>query len=184
MSLHLSFLLTYAPSVFAPRWPQVGVHIADVTHFVRPGTALDEEAAKRGTTVYLADRRHVWLSLLAHLFCVVFGVGLCIVEQQLTSSPPHPPGLPLCHTTIRPMHACRIDMVPGLLSSNLCSLRGGEERFAFSCIWEMTEAVSWPCSRLARTRANKQIHSTTCTRANKRVRGLVLVTREKTHLRG
>lgn len=24
-----------------------------------------------------------------------------------------------------------------LLSSNLCSLRGGEERFAFSCIWEM-----------------------------------------------
>ena len=88
MSLHLSFLLTYAPSVFAPRWPQVGVHIADVTHFVRPGTALDEEAAKRGTTVYLADRRHVWLSLLAHLFCVVFGVGLCIVEQQLTSSPP------------------------------------------------------------------------------------------------
>lgn len=27
--------------------------------------------------------------------------------------------------------------VPDLLSSNLCSLRGGEERFAFSCIWEM-----------------------------------------------
>jgi exosome complex exonuclease DIS3/RRP44 len=32
-------------------------------------------------------------------------------------------------------------MVPGLLSSNLCSLRGGEERFAFSCIWEMTPEV-------------------------------------------
>ena len=29
-------------------------------------------------------------------------------------------------------------MVPGLLSSNLCSLRGQEERFAFSVIWEMT----------------------------------------------
>jgi len=26
----------------------------------------------------------------------------------------------------------------GLLSSNLCSLRGGEERLAFSCVWEMT----------------------------------------------
>jgi exosome complex exonuclease DIS3/RRP44 len=26
-----------------------------------------------------------------------------------------------------------------LLSSNLCSLRGGEERLAFSCIWELTE---------------------------------------------
>lgn len=29
-------------------------------------------------------------------------------------------------------------MVPELLSSNLCSLRGGVERFAFSCVWEMT----------------------------------------------
>lgn len=26
-----------------------------------------------------------------------------------------------------------------MLSSNLCSLRGGEERFAFSCVWEMDE---------------------------------------------
>ena len=67
---------------------EVGVHIADVSYFVRPNTSLDKEAANRGTTVYLADKR--------------------------------------------------IDMVPELLSSNLCSLRGGEERFAFSCIWEMT----------------------------------------------
>ena len=67
---------------------EVGVHIADVSHFIRPGTAIDEEAASRGTTVYLADKR--------------------------------------------------IDMVPELLSSNLCSLRGGEERLAFSCIWEIT----------------------------------------------
>ena len=28
--------------------------------------------------------------------------------------------------------------VPALLSSDLCSLRGGVERFAFSCVWEMT----------------------------------------------
>ena len=31
----------------------------------------------------------------------------------------------------------RIDMVPVLLSSNLCSLRGGEERLAFSVIWTL-----------------------------------------------
>jgi len=37
-------------------YKQVGVHIADVTHFVRPQTALDLEAANRGTTVYLTDR--------------------------------------------------------------------------------------------------------------------------------
>ncbi len=30
-------------------------------------------------------------------------------------------------------------MVPELLSSNLCSLRGGVERFAFSCVWNMTK---------------------------------------------
>jgi len=35
---------------------EVGVHIADVTHFVRPGTALDKEAYERGTSVYLVDR--------------------------------------------------------------------------------------------------------------------------------
>ena len=36
---------------------EVGVHIADVSHFIRPGTAIDKEAANRGTTVYLTDRR-------------------------------------------------------------------------------------------------------------------------------
>lgn len=66
---------------------EVGVHIADVSHFIRPGTALDKEASLRATTVYLVDKR--------------------------------------------------IDMVPELLSSNLCSLLGGVERFAFSCVWEM-----------------------------------------------
>ena len=35
---------------------KLGVHIADVAHFVRPGTALDAEALRRGTSVYLPDR--------------------------------------------------------------------------------------------------------------------------------
>uniref|UniRef100_A0A914US77 Protein DIS3 homolog n=1 Tax=Plectus sambesii TaxID=2011161 RepID=A0A914US77_9BILA len=89
---------------------EVGVHIADVSHFVRPGTAIDLEAAERGTTVYLCDQR--------------------------------------------------IDMVPELLSSNLCSLRGGEERYAFSVIWKLTSEAeivdvkfhkSVICSRAALT---------------------------------
>ncbi|XP_034662010.1 LOW QUALITY PROTEIN: exosome complex exonuclease RRP44 [Drosophila subobscura] len=71
---------------------EVGVHIADVSHFIRPGNALDQEAAARGTTVYLVGKR--------------------------------------------------IDMVPELLSSNLCSLVGGVERFAFSCIWEVDKEAN------------------------------------------
>jgi ribonuclease R len=35
---------------------EVGVHIADVSHYVRPGSALEEEALKRATSVYLVDR--------------------------------------------------------------------------------------------------------------------------------
>lgn len=63
---------------------EIGVHIADVTAFVAHDSALDKEAAERGCTVYLVDRR--------------------------------------------------IEMLPSLLSGNLCSLRGGEERLAFSTL--------------------------------------------------
>ena len=34
---------------------QLGVHIADVSHYVKPGTALFEEARKRATSVYIGD---------------------------------------------------------------------------------------------------------------------------------
>ena len=35
---------------------EIGVHIADVSHFVQPNTALDKEAYERATSVYLPDR--------------------------------------------------------------------------------------------------------------------------------
>lgn len=49
---------------------QVGVHIADVSHFVGPGTLTDLEARARGTTVYLPDRRYDMLpAVLAERLC-------------------------------------------------------------------------------------------------------------------
>ncbi|MFN5147709.1 MAG: ribonuclease R [Flavobacteriia bacterium] len=35
---------------------EIGVHIADVSHYVRPGSAMDTEALKRSNSVYLVDR--------------------------------------------------------------------------------------------------------------------------------
>ncbi|CAJ1009900.1 Rrp44-like cold shock domain/Dis3-like cold-shock domain 2 (CSD2) [Leishmania naiffi] len=71
---------------------EVGVHIADVTHFLPGGTAMDEEAAKRSTSVYLVDRR--------------------------------------------------INMLPQLLTENLCSLVEAEDRYAFSILWEFDENLN------------------------------------------
>ncbi len=61
---------------------EVGVHIADVTHYVHPETALDKEAFKRATSVYLVDR--VVPMLPEHL-----SNGVCSLrpnEEKLTFS--------------------------------------------------------------------------------------------------
>ncbi|XP_019862490.1 PREDICTED: DIS3-like exonuclease 1, partial [Amphimedon queenslandica] len=63
---------------------ELGVHIADVSYFVRSGSYTDREAKERSTTVYLADRRY--------------------------------------------------DMLPAVLSSNLCSLLSNVDRYAVSVI--------------------------------------------------
>jgi exosome complex exonuclease DIS3/RRP44 len=67
---------------------QIGVHIADVTHYVQSGMAIDLEAANRSTSTYLVNKR--------------------------------------------------LDMLPKLLTTDLCSLKGYVDRFAFSVLWEVS----------------------------------------------
>lgn len=53
---------------------EVGVHIADVSHYVKPDTALDKEAAKRCTTVYLVEKRTDMLPCrLTEVLCSLVG---------------------------------------------------------------------------------------------------------------
>ena len=66
---------------------EVGVHIADVTHYVKPNDEVDRIASKNCNTIYLVHKR--------------------------------------------------TDMLPKVLTENLCSLVGGKERLAFSVLWEM-----------------------------------------------
>ena len=53
---------------------QVGVHIADVTHFVKPGTALDAEAADSCTTVYLTEKRIDMMNSHTHPILTLFKI--------------------------------------------------------------------------------------------------------------
>jgi len=55
---------------------EIGVHIADVSHFVQEDTALDKEAAERGTTVYLVDKR---IDMLPQLL----GENLCSLMEGM-----------------------------------------------------------------------------------------------------
>jgi ribonuclease R len=55
---------------------EVGIHIADVSHYVRPGSALDREARSRGTSTYLADTVYPMLP-------AALSAGLCsLVEGE------------------------------------------------------------------------------------------------------
>ncbi|XP_074155335.1 exosome complex exonuclease RRP44 isoform X1 [Sminthopsis crassicaudata] len=112
---------------------EVGVHIADVSHFIRPGNALDQESAKRGTTVYLCEKR--------------------------------------------------IDMVPELLSSNLCSLRSNVDRLAFSCIWEMNHNAEILKTRFTKSAINSKA-SLTYAEAQMRIDSATMNDDITTSLRG
>lgn len=54
----------------------LGVHIADVSHYVRDGSALDREAYERGTSVYFPERA-------VHMFPSELATGLCSLNPHV-----------------------------------------------------------------------------------------------------
>ena len=66
---------------------EIGIHVADAAHFIKPNSLVDREAKKRGTGVYLMNRA--------------------------------------------------VNMLPPRLSSEICSLSPGEERFTVSVVFQV-----------------------------------------------
>ncbi len=80
---------------------EIGVHIADVSHFVTPNSVLDKSAYERATSVYLPDR-------------------------------------------VNPM-------LPEKISNELCSLRPHEDKYTFSCIFQITNKAEVKHKWIGRT---------------------------------
>ena len=80
---------------------EVGVHIADVSHYVTEGSIIDKEAFKRATSVYLVDRT--------------------------------------------------IPMLPERLCNYICSLRPGEDKLAYSVVFQMDDDAAVRAWRLVHT---------------------------------
>lgn len=80
---------------------EVGVHIADVSHYVHPGDVIDREAYARATSIYLVDRT--------------------------------------------------IPMLPERLCNELCSLRPDEDKYSYSCIFELDDEAEVHRARILRT---------------------------------
>jgi ribonuclease R len=57
----------------------LGVHIADVAHYVTPGSALDQEGYDRATSVYFPDRA-------VHMFPSELATGICSLNPRVTTA--------------------------------------------------------------------------------------------------
>ena len=89
---------------------EIGVHIADVSHYVKKGGVIDKEAVERATSVYLVDRV--------------------------------------------------VPMLPEILSNNICSLKPGVDRLAYSVLFEMDERANLIDYKIAKTVIHSDVRFT------------------------
>jgi len=113
---------------------RIAVHIADVSHFVRPGSLLDAEAASRGTTVYLVGRRYDMLpALLSEDACSLLAgcerLALSVAWLVGPDGAPEP-GAPVWagRTLIRSRHQLAYSQAQALLDGEECEAVPAEER--------------------------------------------------------
>ena len=139
---------------------EIGIHIADVSHYVRPGSSLEEEAYNRATSIYLVDR-------VIPMLPDKLSNGVCSLrpkEEKLTVSAVFeitPSGKIvskwLGKTVILSNHRFSYEEVQFLLESNspAVSQEKSLEKVAYTINLEMFEALNTLDSLAQKIRKNR-----------------------------
>ena len=109
------------PSLNGGEVYRIGVHIADVSHYVKPGTKTDDDAYKRGTSTYLVDRVIPMLpeELCNDLCSLRPGEDkLCMSVVFLMDADARVLKYKICRTVIRSDARLNYDEVQDLISAN------------------------------------------------------------------
>ena len=131
----------------------LGVHIADVTNYVQENSALDHEALKRGTSVYLIDRV---IPMLPHALCN----GICSLNEDVDRLALscimtfNPKGQlidhDICESVIHSKHQMNYSSVARIIVD-----RDEEEREKYSDVAEMLDKM-YELSKLLRKNREKR----------------------------
>ena len=105
---------------------EVGVHIADVSYYVKPGSAIDREAYERGTSVYLVDRT---IPMLPEKLCN----EVCSLRQDEDK---------LCFSVVMEMDAKGKVYRSWMGKTVICS----DRRMAYEEAQEIIESGRWPAT--------------------------------------
>lgn len=140
---------------------RIGVHIADVSHYVRPGTKIDEDAYKRGTSVYLVDRV---IPMLPEELCndkCSLRPGedkLCMSVVFTMDADARVLKYKICRTVIRSDFRLDYDQAQDIIESHSASTRqkdGNETATTADVSTELSQAIGFLNSLAAKLRAER-----------------------------